>query len=70
MDTPLQIAIQTAKAQLRDAVRNAQQSNGLPSFLIDMILSEIKAELGEINQQTLVALYKEKDDGRPAESSN
>ena len=59
-NTPLQLAIEQAKRKLRAAVRETQNSCGLPSYLIGLILDEVRSEVASIQLQEMAALYQPK----------
>ena len=59
---PLQIGIETARKELRIAVASVQRKTNMPSFLMEMILSDIKTELANDEKAEMLALMAREEE--------
>jgi len=66
---PLQVCVEVARRDLRSCVKRIQRKTGLPSYLIALVIADVKADVANAELTSLMSQFTTEKTETPAEET-
>ena len=66
---PLQVCIEVARRDLRSCVKKIQKKTGLPSYLMALVIADVRADVSKAELTNLMSQFTTEKSEAPAEAT-